>query len=612
MIVFRILVCACASLAMAGCGSGGGSDTNPPPPNNPVSTAISAVQGNGASSPMESEAATVTGIVTGDFQDNDADADQNLSGFYLQAATPDSDPSTSEGLFVFDGATPEVDVSVGDRVTVEGVVNEHFGETQLSAAQVTISGSGNIQAVDVNLPADLEQYEGMLIRLPQSLTVAGLYELERFGTVQLVAGDRPYSFTNQNTPDTAGYAAHQADFAARSILLDDGRVEQNIAPVRYLNAGAQADYSIRAGDTIAGLRGNVRYARGSGSSGAEGFRIVPSSDPVFDSQNPRPTSVDVAGSLRVASFNTLNFFSTIDAGQDNCGPSGASGCRGADSAEELERQLAKLVTALHKIDADIIGLMEIENNAGVALQMIVDRLNASGNDTHAFLNTGTVGTDVIANAFLYKPGVVSLHGVTAIIDSRVDMRFDETRNRPAIAQSFTQISNGEIFSVVVNHLKSKGSSCETDGDPDMHDGQGNCNMTRTLAAAALADWIATDPTGSGDSDYLVIGDLNAFVFEDPLTALKNADFTNLLEASAGSNYWSSIFAGESGALDHALASPTLLPQVTEAIAWPINADEPTAMDYNTEYGRDPALFDPTIPYRTSDHDPIIIGLNLSP
>jgi predicted extracellular nuclease len=464
----------------------------------------------------------------------------------------------------------------------------------------------------VNLPADLEQYEGMLVRLPQALTVAGLYELERFGTVQLIAGTRPYAYTNQNPPDIAAYAAHQADFAARSILLDDGRIEQNLDPIRYLNAGANPDYSIRSGDTVTGLTGNVRYARGSGRSGAESYRLVPTIDPLFESANPRPSAANSAGTLRVVGFNALNFFSTIDAGQDNCGPSGRGGCRGADSAEELERQLSKLVTALNVIDADIVGLMEIENNAGVALQMLVGRLNAVSGNTYAYVDTGTVGTDVISTAFLYKTTTVSLNGDAVILDSRVDVRFDETRNRPSIAQSFVQTSNGAVFSVVVNHLKSKGSSCADGGDPNLNDGQGNCNATRTQAAVALADWIATDPTGSGDTDYLIVGDLNAFVFEDPLTALKNAGLLNLLGASEGGDTWSSVFAGESGALDHALATASLLPQIGQSMAWHINADEPVALDYNTEFGRNPALFDATTPYRASDHDPIIVDLDLSP
>ncbi|MGI9273041.1 MAG: ExeM/NucH family extracellular endonuclease [Woeseiaceae bacterium] len=600
-----------ALLLLMGCN--GGSGTNTPPPNNdPVVTPINQIQGSGSRSPLDDRSVTVTGVVTGDFQDNDADLSNNLGGFYLQGQTPDADPETSEGVFVYEGDSSFLNVSVGDQLMVEGIVNEHLGETQISATLITLIGSDNVQPVDVNLPAKLEQYEGMLIRLPQPLTVAGLYELERFGTVQLVAGGRSYAYTNQNAPDVLGYAAHRADFSARSILLDDGRLEQNLAPIRYLNASVDPGYSIRSGDTVTGLTGNLRYASGSGSSGTEGYRVVPTIAPQFASQNPRLTTADVNGSLRVASFNTLNFFSTIDVGQDDCGPSGSSGCRGADSADELERQLSKLVTALGLMDADITGLMEIENNAGVALQMIIDRLNEVSDDRYAFVNTGAVGNDVITTAFLYKPASVSLRGAAVVLDSTVDIRFDETRNRPAIAQSFIQNSNGAVFSVVVNHLKSKGSPCDDGGDPDLNDGQGNCNRTRTLAAAALADWTALDPTNSGDADYLVIGDLNAFVFEDPLTALKNNGFTNLLEASVGGDYWSSVYAGESGALDHALANASLVPQVTDVISWHINADEPTALDYNTEISRDAALFDAAEPFRTSDHDPIIVGLDLSP
>ena len=86
--------------------------------------------------------------------------------------------------------------------------------------------------------------------------------------------------------------------------------------------------------------------------------------------------------------------------------------------------------------------------------------------------------------------------------------------------------------MVVNHLKSKGSGCGA-GDDDTTTGQGNCNGTRTLAAQALADWLATDPTGSGDPDVLIIGDLNSYAKEDPIVALQNAGYTNLVAAFGG-------------------------------------------------------------------------------
>ncbi|MGI9202139.1 MAG: ExeM/NucH family extracellular endonuclease, partial [Woeseiaceae bacterium] len=554
--------------ALAGCSSG--SDTNGPAlGNSPVAMEIHEIQGSGARSPFDNSTVIVTGVVSGDFQNNDSDMTGNLGGFFIQSRNPDSDPTTSEGIFVFDGNRPAVDVSVGDQVMVDGAVNEHFGETQISASTVTITGRGNVQAVDVSLPAEFEHYEGMLIRLSQKLTVTDLYELERFGTLKLYAGDRPFTYTNQHSPNVAGNASHRSDFAAHSILLDDGRVEQNVMPIRFLTASADTDYSMRSGDSVTGLTGNLRFSRGSGSSGTEGFRLMPTVDPQFETGIPRPTAPAAAGSLRVVAFNALNFFSTIDTDQDNCGPRAASGCRGADSAAELERQLSKLVTTLHMLDADIIGLMEIENNGGIALQMIIDRLNAVSRDSYDWVDTGLIGSDVITTAFIYKPAQASLKGDAKLLDSRIDMRFNELKNRPALAQAFSQNSNGAVLSVVVNHLKSKGSDCDDVGDPDRNDGQGDCNVTRTEAAAALADWIATDPTGSGDADYLVVGDLNAFVFEDPLTALKNAGFTNLLEAAVGGKTWTSVFAGESGALDHALANTALLPQVVAAIDWHI-------------------------------------------
>ena len=168
------------------------------------------------------------------------------------------------------------------------------------------------------------------------------------------------------------------------------------------------------------------------------------------------------------------------------------------------------------------------------------------------------------------------------------------------------------MTVVVNHLKSKGSPCDSDGDPNTGDGQGNCNQTRTNAAIALADWIASDPTGSGDPDFLVIGDLNAYTNEDPLTALENAglsNFVNFVEAT--DDAYSFVFDAQAGALDHALVTPSLVPQVIHTMEWHINADEPALLDYNLEFGRDPALFDPDSPYRASDHDPVIIGLSLT-
>ncbi len=610
--------------SLASCGGGGGSG-NPPPPGNPAATAIYDVQGSGAASPMIGQAVVVGGVVTGDFQDGDGDDTRNLGGFYIQSV-PDADFATSDGVFIFDGGNPAVNVNEGDSVRVEGVVNEFFGETQISASSVSINGVGGILPAPINLPAlatttnsdgdiiaDFERYEGMLIRFPQTLTVSALYELERMGEVLLTQGGRPFQFTNQNAPDVAGYDAYREAIAARRILLDDGLRVANATPIRYLTAGAAPGYSIRVGDQVTDVTGVLRYSRGSGSNGTETYRLMPTTDPLFTSVNPRPTAPGIGGALRVASFNVLNFFSGIDSGQPVCGPTANANCRGADSAAELTRQLGKIVTALEMLDADVVGLIELENNASESLQQIVDALNTRvGAGTYAYVDTGTIGDDAIKTGFVYKPVSVSLVGAAAVLDSTVDSRFDDTRNRPVLAQTFAQNSDGARVTIIVNHLKSKGSDCDAAGDPNLGDGQGNCNGSRSSAAAAIAGWVAADPTSSGDADFLIIGDLNAYLLEDPITALKTAGFTNLAEATAGLDAYSFVFDGQSGALDHALASASLAPQVAEVLEWHINADEPPVLDYNLESGRDPGLFDSSTPYRASDHDPLIIGLDLTP
>ncbi|MDX1508657.1 MAG: ExeM/NucH family extracellular endonuclease, partial [Woeseiaceae bacterium] len=590
------LIAALATLLLAACGGGSPASNGATPPA-PGTTAISAIQGAGIASPLAGQTVTIEAIVTGDFQDNDADAANDLGGFFVQAEMPDGDASTSDGLFVFDGSTPAVDVNVGDRVRVTGRVQEHFGETQLEAASVTVSGAGTIPPTDIMLPAaglvsnsdgekiaNFEMYEGMLVRFPQELTITDLYRLERYGELRLSQGGRLFQFTNMNAPDPAGYAAHRDAIAARTVYLDDGRRAANPAPIRYLQQ--------RAGNTTTDLTGVLRYSRGSGGNGTETWRLMPTSEPVFVNANPRPAAPAIAGSLRIASFNALNFFSTIDTGASVCGPAAASGCRGADSSDEYQRQLAKTTAALAMIDADIVGLVELENNASASLQAIVDALNAiAGAGSYEYIATGTIGSDAIKVGLIYRPARVSPQGPFALLTQSVDARFNDDKNRPVLAQSFTAAGSGGTLTVAVAHLKSKGSNCDDVGDPNISDGQGNCSRTRTDAAAATADWLASDPTGSGDPDFLLLGDLNAYVKEQPLAELTRDGRVNLVAAANGGMAYSFLFDGQAGALDHAIASASLVPQVAAAIEWHINADEAPVHDYNLENSRDPAIFD---------------------
>jgi uncharacterized protein len=424
----------------------------------------------------------------------------------------------------------------------------------------------------------------MLVTYPSTLSVSEYFELARYGQVILTEGGRPHTFTAVNTPTAAGYIDHQIDLAKRKVILDDTDNREN-RPVDTPNTayyhpvpGLSTSNYFRGGDTITNLTGVLHWSFAGGSS-PNAWRIRPVTEAYnysFTPVNLRPALPEVGGSLKVASFNVLNYFLSIDT-SNTCSPSLNQDCRGADSVQELERQRTKLLAALSAIDADVFGFMEMENTPGV--EPLADLV--AGLPGYAFIDTGAIGTDAIRVGIIYKTSTVQPVGDYAILDSSVDPRFVDTRNRPALAQSFEETSSGARFTVVVNHLKSKGSGCGA-GDDDTTTGQGNCNGTRTLAAQALADWLATDPTGSGDTDVLIIGDLNSYAKEDPIVALQNAGYTDLVAAFGGPTAYGYVFDGQLGYLDHALSNASLTPQVTGVAEWHINADEIPLFDYNDD------------------------------
>jgi uncharacterized protein len=570
-------------------------------------TAIHQIQGSALSSPLVGTPRSIEGVVVGDFQ-----GPGQFSGFYVQeeAADTDADLATSEGIFVFNN-TP---VSAGDIVRVRGTVTEFAsGTTTLteiaSVTSVLVCASGgSVAATPVQLPVasggDWERYEGMLISLPQRMAVTETFTLGRFGEVGLSVGTRLLNPTSVAAPGVPALAVQDLNNRSR-ILLDDGNNQQNIDPTLYPAGGLNASNTLRSGDTVTGVSGvlDQRFSL---------YRIQPVGAVPFTAANPRPASpAEVRGAIRVASMNVLNFFNGDGLG------GGFPTSRGATTPFELERQRNKIVSAIVGMDADIVGLMEIENDAppNSAVEDLTAALNAeAGAGTYALVDTGLVGTDAIRVALLYQPATVTPAGDFAVLTSAVDPRFIDTLNRPALAQTFSENANGQRFTVVVNHLKSKGSDCDAVGDPDTGDGQGNCNVTRTKAAAALADWLGADPTESGDDDVLIIGDLNSYAREDPITRLENDGYTNLVESFLGQGAYSFVFDGQSGYLDHALANGSLEPQVTGVTEWHINADEPIVLDYNVEFksaDHVSTLYAPT-PFRSSDHDPVIVGVCQSP
>ena len=318
------------------------------------STAIHAIQGAGPSSPLLGESHSIDGIVVGDYQV----VPDEFGGFYLQesSAETDADPLTSEGIFVFDNDFG-VAVSPGDRVRVRGSVAEFNGLTELASVSfVAVCSTGNSlpPATPVSLPVqkvtDLEAFEGMLVEFDQTLTATEVFSLGRFGEVSLSGAGRLYTGTAVAEPGPAALAVIDQNNRSR-IILDDGNSRQNIDPTRYPQGGLSAANTLRVGDTLPGLTGIMDFA-------FSNYRIQPVGPITWDHTNPRTAAPEpVGGNLKVASFNVLNFFNGDGLG------GGFPTARGANTPDELERQKAKEVSALKAINADIVGLMEIENDA---------------------------------------------------------------------------------------------------------------------------------------------------------------------------------------------------------------------------------------------------------
>jgi len=568
---------------------------------------IPQIQGTGPVSSYNNTVQTTRGVITAKVG----------NGFFIQDINGDGDPTTSDALFVYGASTGGV---VGDLVRVSGTVTEYtpsganrsYTELKDVTAVIKLSGGHSIAPTNIALPnADLARYEGMLVRFTGPLTVNGNKYLGTRGELTLSYGRREVP-TNRYPAGSAEAVALAAANAANEIVLDDG-IFTVPDQIPYLGA----DGTVRSGDVVSDLTGVLDF--GSVGGGGAAFKVQPTETPVFSRTNERIAAPVLApGNVKVASANVLNFFTTFTNGTDAWGRTGqgctlgsqtsASNCRGADSLPEFMRQRDKIVAELAAVDADVVGLMEIQNNDDIAVSYLVDQLNAvTGPGTYAVVpKPAATGTDAIRVAMIYKPAALTLVG-GALSDG------DALNNRAPMAQTF-RLANGARFSLVVNHLRAK-SSCGSagPGNTDVGDFQGCWNATRVQQAQRLVNYfIPQVVSAANDPDVLVIGDLNSYGFEDPINVLTASGLVSQIERFVrpqGTPY-SFIFGGLSGYIDHALASASLDPQVVGVTEWHNNADEPEALDYNMgDTSQDPYVNDG---FRASDHDPVVISLNLAP
>ena len=568
------LLFACA--AVAGCAAPGGPATGV--------IAIGQVQGRGERSLLEGRPAVVEGVVSADLR-------EGLGGYFVQDAG-DGDPATSDALFVVSAPGQGDGLRMGDRLRIEGTVVElgaASGRATLTAIEpvrVTAIGRGAVQATALQAPPlDWEALEAMQVRVEAPLTVSGSGNLDRFGELVASFAGRLWQPSEIARPGSPEFKQVLASNAVRRLVLDDASSRRDPGSVGYL-AGRAAP---RAGSVIDRVEGIVDQRHGS-------YRLQLTA-PLLWQPAPRPVAPLVAGRLRVAVFNLENLFNGD--GRGGGFPTG----RGATTAQEFADQTARLVATLKALDPDIAALMELENDgygADSSVAQFVATLNADGSDWR-FVDAGRgPGNDQIRVGLIYRASRAQPVGAPAVLKGGP---FDR-RSRVPLAQAF-DVGTGAPLVVVANHFKSKGCGDAAGADADQGDGQACWNAARLDSARRLDAWLKTDPTGTGSPLQLVVGDLNAYAQEDPVRALVAAGWIDAFAAASADRNtprYSFVYDGLTGRLDHALLSPALASRLRGAAEWHSNADEPDRAGYAKAGGEGP--------WRSSDHDPMLLGFDL--
>jgi predicted extracellular nuclease len=549
-------------------------------------TGICQIQGSGTTSPVVGANVTTRGVVTGI---------KIGSGFYIQDDACDSDPATSNGVFVFTGATIPAAAAIGNRVQVQGTVQEFIPSADTNQKPLTeIGGSPTvivittgdplptpvtITAADtlVNNVENLERLEGMRVRV-NSLTVVAPTQ----GTINepnatvastgvfhgVITGiARPFREPGINATDPlpAGAPPTVPRFDENPERI---RVDSDAQP------GTTA-LDLNTGTVVTNLVGELDYSFRS-------YTIIPEagSPPSVGTQiGSTPVPAASANEVSVASFNMERFFDTAnDPGTSDP----------VLTTTAFNKRLGKASLIIRNVQhlPDVIGVEEMENLStlqAVATQVNNDETAASGINPnyHAYLVEGNDigGIDV---GFLVKESRVTTidvtqfgkdttyvepGGATALLNDRPPLVLRASIPRP---------SGGTFaFTVIVNHLRS------LSGVDDPADGN-RVRTKRRAQAEFLANLIQSRQTADPTEKIITVGDMNAFQVNDgyvdvigtikgtPAPAsqvtlaspdLVNPDLTDLVDTLPPSQQYSFTFDGNAQVLDHIIVNQPALAAV---------------------------------------------------
>ncbi|MDQ0661544.1 putative extracellular nuclease [Arthrobacter ulcerisalmonis] len=624
--------------------SGGAApDPTPVPTPDPAAKAIAEIQGTGTESPLTGATVTTTGKVTAAF------ATGGLNGYYIQTPGTGGDlaassHAASDGIFVYSPATVG-SVQAGDYVQVTGTVAEYYGMTQLNVTAASglaklTEAAPEVKPTIFTLPATeafRESLEGMLLAPQGPLTVSDNYSLNQYGEIGLAGGTTPLVQPTAVAPyGSAEYAAVVADNAASGIKLDDGSstnfLKDAATKAEVLPYLTTTD-PVRVGAPVS-FATNVVLGYANNSWKLQPLTHLTEANkaavqPATFGSTRTVAPAAVGGNVKIASFNVLNYFPTTGDTLSGCtfyedregNPitvRGGCDARGAANAENFKRQQDKIVAAITKSGADVVTLMEVENSAQFgknrddALAKLVEALNIPTPGIWDYVRSPAnapplTDEDMIRTAFIFKLAVAEPVGESIIHNDTVAF----ASARKPLAQVFKPAggSDDKKFIAIANHFKSKGSAATPD---DTDKGQGASNLARTAQAKSLLDFANSLQASKGTDKVFLIGDFNSYGKEDPINLLTGAGYVNQDDKARnadGSARHSYLFGGLVGSLDHILASPAANAVVTGADIWNINSVESVALEYS-RYNSNVTNYYVPDQFRASDHDPVVVGLDL--
>ncbi len=270
--------------------------------------------------------------------------------------------------------------------------------------------------------------------------------------------------------------------------------------------------------------------------------------------------------LLVCGFNVENYFMTW-------------GSMGARSYSEHQAQRAKVSKALKRINADIFGLVEIEQGSD-AVQEIVGDLNKNLPDrSYKYIGNSTGSSQ--SAVFVYDSKIVEPIGIPAGTD-------EEVADRKKMI-CFREKETGEKFIYSINHFKS------------MNTGDEERRFKEAQAVVKLYNVYRNNPH-IREKDVLFMGDMNCYAFTKPIKVFTDHGMIDLHRAFHSDSSYSYMYEKMASYIDHAISNGTMYRQVTGMAAYHINSDEDDR--YNYQRSSDETMF------RCSDHDPVLVGLKL--